>query len=222
MIIPMATRERPGDRGSDEARRIYEQTAREIRTARLTGGWSQAVIARAAGMSRQQLQRLERAELAKPTLDQLCRGSSAVGLTTSVSRFPSGTRVRDAAQLRLLDEFERLLGGLLRMRREVPLPIEGDLRAWDGIIDDGRRVGFTEGETRLGDMQALGRRLALKLRDDPRGSVLILVVRRTVHNRGVLAEHREALRAQLPLDGAAIARSLRAGHLPAASGIILL
>ena len=51
---------------------------------------------------------------------------------------------------------------------------------------------------------------------------MILVVNQTAHNRRVLAEHREALRAQFPLDGAAIARALREGRIPPASGIILL
>lgn len=62
------------------------------------------------------------------------------------------------------------------------------------------------------------RRIALKTRDDPDAGVVILVVARTVHNRRVLAEHRESLRAQFPLDGAAIARELPAGRVPRESG----
>ena len=79
-----------------------------------------------------------------------------------------------------------------------------------------------DAETRIGDVQALARRLAATLRDDPRSRVLILVVARTAHNLRVLREHREALRDLLPLDGAAIARALRAGRIPTASGIIVL
>ena len=51
---------------------------------------------------------------------------------------------------------------------------------------------------------------------------MILVVNQTAHKRQVLAEHRETLRAQFPLDGMAIARALRSGRVPPASGIILL
>lgn len=90
---------------------------------------------------------------------------------------------------------------------------------------NGRRAGatcFTEGETRLGDMQAIARRIEPKLRDDGRGTIVVLVVARTRHNLQVLREHRESLRARFLLDGAAIARALRAGRLPAASGIIVL
>ena len=102
------------------------------------------------------------------------------------------------------------------------LPIAGDLRAWDGMITGADGIAFTDAETRNGDAQALARRLEVKLRDDPRSRVLILVVARTAHNATVLREHREAFRALLPLDGAAIARSLRAGRIPTASGLIVL
>ena len=71
-------------------------------------------------------------------------------------------------------------------------------------------------------MQELSRRIARKQRDDPRAGVVILVVNRTAHNRRVLAAHREALREQFPLDGAAILRALRNGRVPPASGILML
>jgi hypothetical protein len=83
-------------------------------------------------------------------------------------------------------------------------------------------VFFDEGESHLRDIQAMARRLELKLRDDPRGRIVILVVARTVHNLGVLDAHREALRGQFPLDGPAIAKAVRRGAAPSASGIILV
>jgi hypothetical protein len=45
-------------------------------------------------------------------------------------------------------------------------------------------------------------------------------VGRTLRERG--SAHRESLRAQFPLDGAAIARALRPGRVPPAGGIILV
>ena len=104
----------------------------------------------------------------------------------------------------------------------MPLPIPGDQRAWDARIDSPEGRASIEAESRLHDLQAQARRIALKQRDDPQAGVVILVVNRTAHNRRVLAEHRGALRHQFPLDGAAIARALRAGRLPAANGIILV
>ncbi len=114
-----------------------------------------------------------------------------------------------------------MLGAPLVARREVGLPIPGDLRAWDGMILGGAEPFFEEGESHLRDIQALARRIEIKLRDDPRGRVVILVVARTAHNMRVLDVHREALRGQFPLDGPAIARAIRRGREPTASGIIL-
>jgi transcriptional regulator with XRE-family HTH domain len=218
----MATRERPGDLGSQDARRLVGGVAGEFRKARVAGGWSQAFIASRAAMSEAQYGRLERDDLDGPTVDQLCRAARALGLSVSLACYPSGVRPRDAAQLRLLVRVEEMLGGRLTLRREVPLPIAGDLRAWDGSISADTGSAFVECESRLGDLQELSRRLGLKLRDDPRSGILILVVSNTAHNRRILAGHREALRALLPLDGASIIRHLRAGRLPPASGIILV
>ena len=222
MIVRMTTRQRPADTGADDARRRSSNAGREIRVQRLTLGISQEVAALRAGMSASAYARLERGQLDRPTLDKVCRAARAVGLAPAFTLHPTGEPIRDAAQLALLARFETLLGPPLRLLREVPLAIPGDLRAWDGRISDGSRTASIEGESKLYDTQAVARRLALKTRDDPRAGVVILVLNQTLHNRRVLAEHREALRAQFPLDGGAIARSLRAGRVPAAAGIILI
>jgi hypothetical protein len=57
---------------------------------------------------------------------------------------------------------------------------------------------------------------------ESRVAAVILIVNRGRHSRAVINEHRESLRAQFPLDGAAIARALRAGRIQPASGIIML
>ena len=101
------------------------------------------------------------------------------------------------------------------------MPIASDPRAWDGRITDGERTASIEGEARLDDVQAVSRRIELKVRDDPDAGVVILLLNHTAHNRRVLAAHREALRGQFPLDGAAVALALRRGRVPPASGILL-
>ncbi len=102
------------------------------------------------------------------------------------------------------------------------MPIPGDQRAWDARISDGAGSASVEGETKLLDVQAIARRIALKSRDDPGAGPVILLVARSDQNRRLLAEHREALRAQFPLDGAAILRALRGGRVPPASGVLML
>jgi transcriptional regulator with XRE-family HTH domain len=218
----MATRQRPGDLGAEDARRLVHAAGRDIRAARRLLGMSIEAAARRAVMSGSQFGRIERQVLRRPTLEQVCRAARAVGLDPSIRLFPSAVPVRDRGQLPVLGRFERLLATPLHLRREVPLAIGRDQRAWDGRIGAGGRTASIEAVSRLEDVQAVSRSIALKSRDDPDAGVVILVLNRTAHNRRVLAEHREALRAQFPLDGAAIARELRSGRVPAASGIILV
>ncbi len=157
-----------------------------------------------------------------PGFEGLCRAARAVGLKPAFRLFPTGEPVVDAPQLAVLARLQRTLAVPLRSNREVGLPIAGDLRAWDLRVTDGRSTASIDAEARLDDVQAVARRVALKTRDDPDCGVVILVLNRTSHNRHVLAEHREALRSQFPLDGGAILRALRAGRIPAASGILLV
>ena len=131
--------------------------------------------------------------------------------------------MRDDAQLALLGRFEAKLAPLLRLRRQVALPIPGDRRAWDGRIHGGTAgVASIEAESKLLDLRALARRIALKCRDDPDAGAVILLLNKTAHNRRVLAEHSDALRDRFPLDGAAIHEALAAGRAPPANGILLL
>jgi transcriptional regulator with XRE-family HTH domain len=218
----MPVTDRPADAGLDDARRLSATLAAELRTARQAAGISQATAARAAGLSPAQWGRLERQEIARPDVLQLCCASRALGLRASLKLYPVGSPVRDRAQLSLLARFEAVLGAPLRMRREAPLPVQGDLRAWDAMVEGDGRPFFVEGETRLSDTQAVARRIALKQRDDPRAGTIILVLTRSDHHLRFLAQHREDMRRLLPLDGPAILRALRAGRRPTGSGIVLL
>jgi transcriptional regulator with XRE-family HTH domain len=205
-----------------DARRAVSRLTAELRDARLAASLSVDAAARSAGMSASQLSRLELDRLQRPDLEQLWRAASVVGLRPNINMYPVGSPLRDRAQLALLGRFERCLGSGLRMRREIPLPIQGDLRAWDALVEGTDASFFTEGESHVRDAQALERRLRGKMRDDPRARVVVLLLTRSSHHRAVLSEHREALRDLLPLDGAAVLRAIRAGRCPSASGIVLL
>lgn len=221
MLRRMPTRTNMDEDGRRLAERIRREIGDELRAARRASGLSQQTAATAVGMSHAQFGRIERAELDDLSFDQACRAGMAVGLRLGSRYFPDGDPVRDRAQLALLERFRRRLPGHAAVQTEVPLPIPGDRRAWDAMIRlDGRRAGC-EAETRITDIQALERRLAIKLRD---GSVdlLILLVSDTRWNRAALAAHREALRSLLPLDGRDVLRALAAGHLPDANGLVVL
>jgi transcriptional regulator with XRE-family HTH domain len=218
----MTGRSHSGTRGALLARQVSAGLGRDLREARLRFGLSQGDVATASGISRSGLGRFERGEAATASLDLVWRTAAVLGLEPSIRLFPAGVPLRDRGHLALLARFERRLRPPLRMRREVPLPIPGDRRAWDGLIEGGGRPFGAEGETHLLDLQDLTRRFELKVRDDPRVDRMILVVARTAHNRAVLREHREALRSLLPLDGWAILRAVDAGREPPAGGILVL
>lgn len=218
----MATRQRPGDSGVEDARELLAEFRRELRLARRAAGLSIEAAARRAGMSETRLGDIERGDVSSPGLESLCRAARAVGLKAWLRVYPTGEAVVDAGQLPVLARLESVLGRPLRMAREVALPIQSDLRAWDARLTDGRSNASMDAEARLDDIQAVARRIALKQRDDPSAGVVLLILNRTVHNRRVLATHREALRAQFPLDGAAILRDLRAGRIPGTGGILLI
>jgi transcriptional regulator with XRE-family HTH domain len=218
----MTARSRPGDAAALEAKRLAGTLGTELRNARTAAGLSLDAVARAAGMSAAQLSRIERAANAQPTLEQLWRAAAPLGLRGFANLYPAGSPVRDAGSLALFARVEAVLSTPLRLLREVPIPLDGDLRAWDGMLVCGHDRCFLECETHLSDIQAMERRLRAKLRDDGRSDVLVLVVMRSAHNRRVLRDHREVLRDLLPLNGADVLRSLRAGRIPPAGGLVML
>lgn len=137
----------------------------ELRRARTDRGLSQAEVGRAVGLSGQQVSRIERGLVPDVSVAGICRLLAVVGLELSARAYPAGEPIRDRAHRALLGRFRQRLHRSLRWRTEVPLPIGGDLRAWDGHVSGaGWHVGV-EAETRPTDLQALERRLALKLRD---------------------------------------------------------
>lgn len=200
------------------------RVADDARLARIAAGLSQAEIGRAIGTSHARVGRFERGEVANPTVDFLGAYCAVVGLDLTIRAYPAGDPIRDRAQLALLERFRGRLHPSLRWRTEVPLPIEGDLRAWDAEVSGAqpeRWKARVEAETKIADGQALERRLSLKLRDDP-GGHLILLVSDTRANRAALRSIGVGLRELLPLETRQILSALAAGRDPGGSGIVIL
>jgi hypothetical protein len=97
----------------------------------------------------------------------------------------------------------------------------GDRRAWDAVIAGAGWRGPVDAESRLRDVQACTRRVALKRRDDG-SDVIVLLVADTRHNRRVLRLGGPDLAGEFPLTGAAAIASFASGRPPSASAIILL
>ena len=196
----------------------------ELRRARVGAGLSLRFVGARIGRSPTQVMRIERGLVPEVSVRQLARIGAVVGLDVRTRAYPGGDPVRDIAQVRLLQRLKARLGPDLVLRAEVPLPIEGDLRAWDAEITGAKPNPWrarVEAETNIADGQALERRLALKLRDDP-GGHLILLVSDTRSNRAALRSMGVGLRELLPLETRAILTALAAGRDLGMSGIVIL
>jgi transcriptional regulator with XRE-family HTH domain len=223
----MSTRERPIDRGRSLAKADRERAGTDIRQSRLRLGRSIAVTARAAGMSRAQAGRVERAELTSVSLEQLARLGAAVGLDVRVRTYPGPDPIRDAGQTKVLGRLRDLLPPSVEMRMEVPLLEAGGQRAWDAVLTNlvdpnGARASLqVEVETRLADWQAQLRRIALKTRDASVESVLV-VVADTHRNRDAMRLVAPLIADDFPVSARTALQALRQGRHPGGSAIILI
>lgn len=217
----MASKERARDRGTRIAHKILIVGGTEIRHARVGLGLSLAEVGRAVHLSYSQVGRIERAEHPSVSVIQLARIGSVVGLDLSVRFYPGGSPLRDAAHLALITRFRACLPSTLTFRTEVALPGPGEQRAWDGMIFGAGEPAGVESETRLFDVQAIERRVALKARDGGVRRVL-LIVSDTRHNRNAIREAASSLEASFPVQGKVALKALQAGRDPGGSALILI
>ena len=94
-----------------------------------------------------------------------------------------------------------------------------DRRAWDAVI---RGTGWqipAEAETRPRDMQALDRRIALKLRDAGFEHVLLVLLDSAANRRLIRSG---AVPPRFSLDGRTALRQLAEGRDPGGSAVVLL
>jgi transcriptional regulator with XRE-family HTH domain len=217
----VVTRERRLDRARRQAQRALALIGEEFRQARLQAGLTLEELGEAVGLSASEMSRIELGQADYVPYTRLALLAAALGLDLPLRAFPAGDPIRDAAQLALLAKLRGLLPTGLGWRTEVPLAIPGDLRAWDAVIEGRGWHVPVEAETRLRDVQAMSRRLALKQRDDRR-EIVILLVGDTRHNRHVLKVAGPDLAASFPTRGRAVLGALRNEERPKESGIVLL
>jgi transcriptional regulator with XRE-family HTH domain len=217
----MPPKERAFDRGSRRGRGLVLELVGELRIARIGHGLSQETVGDAVGLSGSEVGRIERGQVASVSLLNLARLLSVVGLDLSARAYPTGTSLRDKAQVALLHRLHAQLPANLGWRTEVPVGPPGDLRAWDAVVMNGPdRIGL-EAETRLVDLQAVERRIALKCRDSSiTHAVLIIADTRT--NRAAIRTFGTAIRGSFPIEGQEALGDLRAGRIPPGNALILL
>jgi transcriptional regulator with XRE-family HTH domain len=223
-IPGVSTRERPIDRGHRLATADIAKAGHEIRAARETIGKSLESVGRSSGISPSQVGRIERGSLRTVSVDQLARVGASVGLDIRVRAYPGPDPVLEAGQVALLGRLRVRLHPDLGFRTEVPLPIQGDQRAWDGFID--RLTGVAsnipvEADTRLVDGQGQLRRVMIKLRDSGLEHVL-LVLADTRSNREALAATASTFAVDFPVSPRRALAALAAGEHPGGSALLLL
>jgi transcriptional regulator with XRE-family HTH domain len=220
----------PVEQGQRRGRQIVANLGRELEDGRLASGLSFADLGAAVGISGQQAARICHGQSPDVSFVRMGGLLAAVGLDLSSRAYPGSLPVRDAAHLALLRRFRSRLGRSIEWLAEAPVVDQtadhtgataADRRAWDARISGpGWRAGV-EAETRLGDVQALERRLSLKQRDG-RMPIVVLVINDTAHNRMVLADPASGLRGQFPGSAREALRLLASGHTPRTSTIVVL
>jgi hypothetical protein len=216
----MSTRERPGDRGRRRARADLQVVAADARRSRIGAGLSLRAVGKATGIDHSRIWRFERGEFGELRLNDIAAVGAAVGLDVRLRAYPAGDPIRDAGQQRLVGRFRVRLHSSLGWSTEVPLPIDADLRAWDAMIRGNDWQLPVDAETALDDLQAVERRITLKVRDGGADHVILLVAD-TRRNRRALASAPGAFSA-LPLRTRAILSALGSGVHPGESGIVIL
>ena len=217
----MATRERAVDIGDAQARSNLARLAAEARSIRHLAGLSQADVAATLRISRSQYSRIERGLSPELSISTASRLFAVLGQALVVRTYPSGDPIRDAAHAGLLERLHARCHRSIRWSTEVPLPLPGDLRAWDATaIWPAARIGV-EAETRLGDLQAIERKVALKERDGGMDRVVLLVAD-TRSNRATIRAHGDSLADRFPIPGRRALELLGAAVDPGGNAIILL
>ena len=198
------------------------ELGRELRIARLNCGLSQATVARAARTCRSQVSRLELGQAPRATVLELARAMAVVGLEFTARAYPAGRPIRDKGHLALMTRLRQRVASTIVWRYEVPIGHSDDDRAWDAVLVIGRTRVALEAETRPHDVQALLRRIGLKLRDDPNAASVVLLLSDTRHNRALVRDFCDVLRADFPASTSEVLGSLRKGRAPERSGIVVL
>ena len=199
----------------EDERRVLAELGRAQRTA----GLSDEAVARACRMSRWAVARIVNGRR-HGSMAELAAIGAAVGRDVRLQAYLAGDPIRDAGTQRLLDRFRRRLHPSVSMTTEVGLPIAGDLRAWDAVI---RGAGWrrpVEAETVIDDIQALERRLALKVRDGAVDGVIV-VIAATRRNQRALAAAPNAF-VGFDRDARRVLAALRTGRDPGGSSILCL
>ena len=213
-------------RGLDEAKRAARrrevELGDELAEARIASGVTQAEVADAVGWSPSKVRRIERGQRASVTYQEFAEFAAVVGLRFYGRLHPGNGRLRDAAQLDMINRYrhEAMAAGWT-CRIEEPLSISGDLRAFDLVLVAGRISVAHEFLSRVRDIQGQVRPILQKHRDAAMDS-LVVVIRDTDTNRRAVREAGPALTDLFPLSSREVRAAIRERRDPGRNGIVFL
>jgi hypothetical protein len=173
-------------------------------------------------VSQSQLGRIELGRNRKVSIDTATTIAAVLGLDLVLNLYAGRRVLRDQPQVRLLQWLRDRLGDEWIWRYEVRVAA-GDQRAWDARARH-RRTGVefvVEAETRIYDVQAMLRRIALKRDADP-GVRVVLLVADTHRNRDALKVARQIIQAEFPVTTRIGLRALAAGADPGDDTLVIL
>jgi transcriptional regulator with XRE-family HTH domain len=206
---------REGDR---LLRRTAARFGEEIRVLRLRRRISQAAVAKAVGVDRSVVSRLEAGD---PSVSLRTRGRVAVvvGAELALGCYPRGRpTIVDAAQARVVEALLRMRDARWAATLESPVPGPGG-RSTDLRIDAGHDTVLIEVESRIQGLEAIIREcqskraaVAAVLRHRRVHSVLALP--RTRHHLGIVQAHPALVAAAFPVPSPVGLSTLRSSAGP--------
>jgi transcriptional regulator with XRE-family HTH domain len=207
--------------GDRQLRRAATRFGEEFRLIRFRTGVSQAAVARAIGVDRATICRME---AGRPTVADRTRARAAavLGADFRLGIYPDAAPlIHDAAHARLVEALLRLRHPSWQVRVEAPVPGPGR-RSTDLRLDRGHETVLFEVETHVHALEAI-----IREGEDKRSAVaaaremspgrrvhVVLVLPPTRHHRSLAAAHPDTTKAAFPASPADIRRALTSAALP--------
>jgi transcriptional regulator with XRE-family HTH domain len=226
--MPHATIRTAIHQGDRQLRRTATRFGEESRLIRLRTGVSQAAVARAIGVDRATICRMEAGD---PTVaDRIrARAAAVLGADFRLGLYPDAAPlIHDAAHARLVEALLRLRHPSWRAMVEAPVPGTGQ-RSTDLRLDRGDATILFEVETHVHALEAI-----IREGEDKRSAVaaavaadadfaaagagrrvhVILVLPPTRHHRTLVAAHPGTIKAAFPASTADIRSALTSADTP--------
>lgn len=212
--------------GDRELRRTCRRFGEEFRLLRLRAGATQAAVARAIGVDRSVICRIEHGD-ASVSNEIRARAAAALGADFRLQIYAErGPLIFDAAQAPVVERLLALRHSSWRPTVEAVIPGPGR-RSVDVQLEGSDEIVLLEVESRVGRLEEIARELHAK-RDDvaaarPGWRVHVaLVLPPTRHHTTLVRDHPETIRAAFPIPSANLRAALEQGGDWPGDGILWL